>query len=127
MAGVILDLPEIERGGPAADCGVAAQRLAVDHALELVSGGDHAVAEGRGQLLEILAVVRIDPKVDAEALLGAIDEFLAEGGADVDRRHAVSVAHDRRDAENAERLPAGFDADDLPAGSVRLDHGAAAR
>ena len=126
LAGVVLDLPEIERGGPAADRGVPAQRLAVEHALQLTGGRDHFVAEGRGQLLEVLAVERMDRKVDAEALLGAIDEFLAEGGADVDRRHALSVAHDRRYAENAERLPAGLDANDLPAGFVRLNHGAAA-
>ena len=83
LAGVILDLPEIERGGMAAERRVAAQRCAVEHALELVRCRDHGVAEGRGQLLEVLAVVRVHRKIDAEALLGAIDEFLAEGDADV--------------------------------------------
>ena len=126
LAGVVLDLPEIERGGTARERRVAAQRLAVEHALEFAGGGDHAVAEGRGQLLEFLAVIRIDRKVDAETLLGAVDEFLAEGGADVGIRYDLAVAHDRRHAENAERLPAGFDADDLLAGLGRLNHGAAA-
>ena len=35
LTGVIPDLPEIERGGTAVDRGVAAQRLAVEHALQL--------------------------------------------------------------------------------------------
>ena len=83
LAGVILDLPDIDCGWMASERGVAAQWLAGDHALELIGCRDHAVAEGRGQPLEILAVVGVYRKIDAEALLGAIDEFLAEGGADV--------------------------------------------
>ena len=67
-------------------------------------------------LLDGLAVEPVHRKVDAEALLGAIDEFLAEGGADVDIRDALAVAHDRRHAENAQRFAPGFDADDLLAG-----------
>ena len=54
LAGVVLDLPEIERGGTAAERRVAAQRRAVEHALEFLRRRDHAVAEGRGQLLESL-------------------------------------------------------------------------
>ena len=127
LAGVILDLPEIERGGPAADRGVAAQRLAVEHALQLARRRDHFVAEGRGQLLEVLAVERIDRKVDAEALLGAFDEFLAEGGADVDIGQRLAVAHDRRHAEDRKRLATGLDADDGLAGPDRFDHGGTPR
>ena len=66
-------------------------------------------------------------EVDAEALLGAIDEFLAEGGANVDGCQALAVAQDRRHAENAQRLAARFDADDRLAGLDRLHHGVAAR
>src|SRR6478752_6280251 len=127
LTGVILDLPEIERGGPACERCVAAQGLAVEHTLELLGAGDHAVAEGRGQLLEILAVIRIDRKVDAEALLGAIDEFLAEGGADVDIGQRLAVSHDRRHAEDRKRLAAGLDADDGLAGLDRLHHGGTPR
>ena len=83
LAGIVLDLPEIERGGMAVERGVAVQRCAIEHALQLVLGGDHGVAEGRGQLLEGLAVEPMHGEVDAEALLGAVDEFLAEGDADI--------------------------------------------
>ncbi|MGY4329099.1 hypothetical protein ACVWWG_003516 [Bradyrhizobium sp. LB7.2] len=38
----------------------------------------------------------------------------------------LAVAHDRRHAEDAERLAARLDADDLPTGLERLDHGGAA-
>ena len=124
LAGVIPDLPEIERGGVAVEFGVAAQGLAVEHALEFVRGGDHALAKGRGQLN--LAVERIHGKVDAEALLGAIDEFLAESGADVDIGKRLAVAHDRRHAENRERFSPRFDADDGLAGLDRFHHGGAA-
>ena len=123
LAGVIPDLPEIERGGMSVDRGVTAQRLPVEHALELVGGRDRFVAEGRGQLLEGLAIVRIDRKVDAEALLGAIDEFLAEGGPDVDIGQRLAVAHDRRHAEDRELLATGLDADDGLAGLDRFHHG----
>ena len=66
-------------------------------------------------------------EVDAEALLGAIDEFLAESGADVDIRQRLAVAHDRRHAENRERFATRFDADDRLAGLDRFHHGGAAR
>ena len=65
-------------------------------------------------------------KVDAEALLGALDEFLAESDPDIGIGDTLAVAHDRRHGENAERIPARFDADDRFAGPVRLHHGDAA-
>ena len=40
---------------------------------------------------------------------------------------ALAVAHDRRHAENAERIASGFDADDRLSGLVRLHHGVAPR
>src|SRR5216683_1374513 len=69
----------------------------------------------------------MDGDVDAETLLGAIDKFLAERGADVDIRKSLAVAHDRRDAEDAQFLPPGFDADDLLPGRQCLDDRGAAR
>ena len=63
-------------------------------------------------------------EIDAEALLDAVDELLAEGNADIGDGDAFSVAHDRRHGENAQRIPSGFDADDRFAGLVRLHHGA---
>lgn len=65
-------------------------------------------------------------EIDAEALFGPIDEFLAKGGADVGVREDLAVAHDRRHAENAQRLAARFDADDRFAGLDRLHHRVAA-
>ena len=65
-------------------------------------------------------------KVDAEALLGAVDEFLAERGADVGIRDGLAVTHDRRHAENAELLPPRLDADNRRAGLDRLHHRVAA-
>ena len=59
------------------------QRCAAEHALQFLRCGDHGFAEGRGEFLEFLAVERMHGEVDAKALLGAIDEFLAEGSADV--------------------------------------------
>src|ERR1019366_3433928 len=86
LAGVVLDLPDIERGGMAAEVGIAVQRRAVEHAFQLILRGDHSVAEGRGQLREGLAVKAMHGEIDAETQLGAVDEFLAEGGADVGGR-----------------------------------------
>ena len=41
-------------------------------------------------------------EIDAEALLGAIDEFLAERDTDVGEADALAVPHDRRHGEDAE-------------------------
>ncbi len=97
----------------AAERGIAIQRRAVEHGLQLLRRGGDLVAKCRGEPLEGFAVERMDGEVDAEALLGAIDKLLAEGGADVDIRETLAVAHDRGDAENAEFVPSGFDAHDL--------------
>ena len=106
--------------------GIATQGSTLHHALEFVLGGDHAIAKGRGELFEGVAVVRVHGEVDAEALFGPVDEFLAEGRTDVDIRKALAVTHDRRHAEDAEHFPPGFHSDDRFAGLDRFDHGAAA-
>ena len=106
--------------------GVAMQRRAIDDGLQFVRRRDHGIAEGRGDFLELLAVERMHGKVDAEALLGAVDEFLAERGADVGIRDGLAVTHDRRHAENAELLPPRLDADNRRAGLDRLHHRVAA-
>ena len=84
LAGVILDLPDIERGGMAADRGVAAQgprrRIRPSIRPAVATTPSPKVEDS---FLKILAVERVHGEVDAEALLGAVDEFLAEGDADV--------------------------------------------
>src|SRR5215210_5852871 len=65
-------------------------------------------------------------KVDAEALFGTIDEFLAKGGADVGGREDLSVTQDRRNGENAQRFPPGFDTHNRLAGLERLENGLSA-
>ena len=127
LAGVIPDLPDIERGRMAVETGLAAQCRAVEYAFQLVRRGDHGVAEGRGEFLELLAVEPMHGEVDTEALLGAIDEFLAEGGPDIGNREALAVAHDRRDAEGNERVARRLDADDRLSGLVRRYDGDATR
>jgi hypothetical protein len=77
--------------------------------------------------VKTLAIETIHGQIDAEALLGAIDELLAEGDADIGDGEALAVTHDRRHRENAEQLPPGFDADNRLAGRVRLHHGLAPR
>src|SRR3954464_4447163 len=62
-------------------------------------------------------------KVDAEALLGPVDEFLAKGGADVGGREDFSVTQDRCNGKNAQRFPTGFDTDNRFASLERLEHG----
>ncbi len=111
----------------AVERGVATQAAAVEYALKLVLAGERAVAEGRCDTCESLAVEAVHGEIDAEALLGAIDELLAKGNADIGDGEALPVAHDRRHGENTERIPSGFDADDRLAGFVRLDHGSAPR
>jgi hypothetical protein len=49
--------------------------------------------------------------VDAEALLGAVDESLWKHGADVDIRKALAATHVRRHPENPQLPPSGFDTD----------------
>jgi hypothetical protein len=73
-----------------------------------------------------VAIGPVHGKVDAEALLDAIDEVLAEADADVGIGENLAVAHDRRHAEDAQRIASQLDADDLPAGPQRLRHGDAA-
>jgi hypothetical protein len=107
--------------------GVAAQNAAVECGFEFVRGGDRAAAEGRCDIRENVVIDTIHGQIDAEAPLGAIDELLAEGNADVGNREALAVAHDRRHRENAEQLPPGFDADNRLSGLVRLHHGLAPR
>ena len=51
-------------------------------------------------------------EIDAEALLGVVDEILAERHADIDHRDALAVADDRRDGEIRQRIAPRFDADD---------------
>ena len=99
------------------------QRPVLEHALQLLRRSDHGVAEGRREFLYFLAVEPMYGEIDPEALFGAIDEFLAEAGADICRGHSLSVPQDRRDAENAERFPPGFDTDNGFAGLERLQHG----
>jgi hypothetical protein len=123
LAGIVLDLAEIELHRMAVENGVAQHGRAVHHALELVRGRDHAVAEGGRQPLEVLAVERMHGEVDAEALLGAVDEFLAEGDADIDIAQRLAVTHDRGHAEDRKRLAGGLDADDRSAGLDRFHHG----
>ena len=77
-------------------------------------------------LRKCLAVERVHGEVDAKALLGPIDEFLAEVGADVDVRETFAFAHDRRHAENAERFPPGFHTHDRLAGLDCFHDGGAA-
>ena len=128
LAGVILDLPDIERGGTAAERRVAVQRCAAEHALQLFRRGDHGIAEGRGQLLEVpcrRTYARRD-RCRSAAWRGrripcrTAAPFSAIGDA-------LAVTHDRRHGENAERIAAHFDADDRLAGLVRLHHGGAPR
>jgi hypothetical protein len=126
LTGIVLDLPDIERGGVAVEGRVTAQRGAIEYALQLLRCGNHCVAQRRGQLSKALAVVPIHGEVDAKTLLGALDEFLAKGDADIGVGDALAVAHDRRHGENAERIPARFDADNRPAGPVRFHHRGAA-
>ena len=92
--------------------GVAVQRCAVEHAFQFVLGRDHMIAEGGREGLEGFAVVPMHGEIDAETLLGMVDEFLAENRADVERRDALAVTDDRRDCEDAERIAALFDADE---------------
>jgi hypothetical protein len=127
LSGIVLDLAEIERGRTAVARGVATQGAAVKYAFEFVLGGDRAVAKGRCDTGESLAVEAIHRQIDAEAQLGIVDEWLAKGNADVDDADAPAVAHDRRHGEDAERIPPGFDADNRLAGLVRLHHGLASR
>ena len=123
---VIPDLPDIDGGGVAVQFGITAHGPAVDHTLEIVLGGDHGLAIGRRQFLEHGAVERMHGEVDAETLLGALDELLAESCPDVDICKRLAVAHDRCHAENRERFATRFHADDGFAGLDRFHHGGAA-
>jgi hypothetical protein len=102
LPGVIPDLAEIERGRMAIERGVATQTAAVEYALEFVLGGERIVTKGRCDICKGLAVETLHRQIDAEAPLGAIDELLVERNADIDDADAFSIAHDRRDAVNAE-------------------------
>jgi hypothetical protein len=66
-------------------------------------------------------------EVDAEALLGAIDEFLAKSGPDIGNRKTLAVANDRSDAEGNERIPPRLDADDRLSGLICRYYGDATR
>src|SRR3979411_51754 len=107
--------------------GVATQSAAVEYAFKFVLGGDRAVTNGRCDICKNLAIETMHGQIDAEALLGAIDELLAKRNADVGDGNAFSVAHDRRHGENRQRIPPGFDADNRLAGLVRFHHGLAPR
>jgi hypothetical protein len=102
------------------------ERCAGEDALQFFRGGHGFVAKGRGYPLGIVAAERVYGKIDAETLFGAINEFLAEVGADVDICEGLAVADNRRHTEYAQQLPPGFNADDLSAGPERLHHGVAA-
>src|SRR5436305_5187600 len=123
MAAVIFDLNDVKRGAMAGVGCLAMQRPVLEHALQLFRRSDHGVAEGRREFLYFLAVEPMYGEIDPEALFGAIDEFLAEAGADIRRGHSLSVPQDRRDAENPQRFPPGFDTDNRFAGLDRLKHG----
>ena len=107
----------------AVEGGVPAQRTAVEYALEFFLSDKRIIGKGRCDIYKGLAVEPMHGEVDAEAMLGAIDELLAEGDADIGNRKALSVLHDRRHGENTERIPPGFNADDRFAGLVQLHHG----
>ena len=107
--------------------GVAVQRCAVEHAFQFALGRDHTIAEGGREGLKGFAIVPMHGEIDAKTLLGMIDEFLAEDGADVERRDALAVTDDRGDCEDAERIAPLFDADDRLCCRVRGHHGGATR
>jgi hypothetical protein len=126
LPGIVLDLPDIKGGRMAGEGGVAMERCAGEDALQFFRGGHGFVAKGRGYPFGSVAAERVYGKIDAETFFGAINEFLAEVGADVDICEGLAVADNRRHTEYAQQLPPGFNADDLSAGPERLHHGVAA-
>src|SRR3954462_5255712 len=61
-------------------------------------------------------------KVDAKAFLRAIDEFLAEGSANIGSGQGLPIMLDGGDGKDSERLPPGFNTDNRLFGFERLQH-----
>ena len=107
--------------------GVSLQWRAVERALDFVIGGDGSAFESRRKRFERRTVETVHGKVDAEALLDAVDEFLAEFEADISHPEGFAPLRDRRHGIDTEVTLSVFDADDRFSGPDRIGHGHATR
>ena len=83
LAGIVLDLPEVEHDGMAVERGIAAHRGAVEYALQFSVARERFFREARSDIGKSLAVDAMHGEVDAETPLDAVDELLVEGDADI--------------------------------------------
>src|SRR5581483_9762150 len=104
-----------------------AASYSVECAFKFIPSNERLLGESRSDIDKLLAVEAMYSEVYSEAVLDGVDELLVERNADVDHREAFPVAHDRRHREDAQGIPARFDADDRFARLVRFDHGASPR
>ena len=127
LAGVILDLPEIERGGMAAE--LASRRSAAPSNTPLSSSWVATTLSPKVEesFLKSLPSNECTARSMPKRCLARSTNSLPKAAPTSAFAEALAVAHDRRHAEDAERLAARFDADDRLAGLDRLHHGGAAR
>jgi len=123
LAGIVLDLAEIERCRMAIDPGVAPHDRAVENAFHLVLRGHRRVVVGSREFPEFVVLEAMHGDIDAEALLGAIDEFLAEGNADIDDTDTLAIAHHRRHRKDGKRGTGRLDAERLRIVDAQEDRG----